>query len=79
MGRPALPPDQKRNRTISLRLTDAELEQLEERARESGYALVDYCRGALLGTPPNELPDELVEVSLEQRVARIEAEIARLK
>ena len=42
MGRPPLPPESRRSAVVTIRMTQAERERLEEQAREAGLSISAY-------------------------------------
>jgi hypothetical protein len=48
MGRPPLPPEQRRAHSLRMTLTSGEREAVERAAQEAGLSLSDYCRAAVL-------------------------------
>ena len=73
----------KRNRSICLRLTDDELEDLNKKAERSGFSREAYLRSLLKGVVPSEKPPKefhevlwylrQIHISLNQVAAKANA------
>ena len=63
MGKPSLPPDQRRSRKVWVHLTESEKEAVKEAAERAGLSISEFARRAGLG---REIP------SMEDRKARLE-------
>jgi hypothetical protein len=49
MGRPKLPPSERKRHVFSFRVTGAELERIEGAAKKAGLDAKDWARNRLLG------------------------------
>ena len=79
MPRPRKRPEQRRARTVTIRLTDAELTDLKQHAMEAGMPYGQYAREAALGrTPRPRAADDRVMQALLYELTSIATNLNQL-
>ena len=69
-GRPSKPTDERRNRVVTIKLTDAEYSDLRKRAKDSGVKLAEFIRhGAFRLTIVSRLTE--TEMKISQQILRL--------
>ena len=69
-GRPSKPTDERRNRVVTIKLTDAEYSDLRTRAKASGVKLAEFVRhGAFRLTIVSRLTE--TEMKISQQILRL--------
>lgn len=69
-GRPSKPTDERRNRVVTIKLTDAEYSDLHKRAKDSGVKIAEFVRhGAFRLTIVSRLTE--TEMKISQQILRL--------